>query len=824
MKRIQLRNHNTAFESRELAIQFFHDLADDATVRGQKFGESLYAEPMVAKYIDENGDTQIILAIGVDGGKSEYHLIDSAKLAKDIELLESETAGLASDLEGEIARAIAAESAITASMAKAQTTLSAITPTESNVRDEYVLTNADGDVLGDHIKVYKDSALVAAQIGYKDAALKVVDGEYVKDENGDYVFVYENMDTTTEYLYLIYQNTDGNLAMVAIDFEKFIVESEVGNGLQVDDNTHKISIKVDVADEGYLAVTENGIKTEGIDDAIDAAKNEAMAYAEGIVGSAATDISKNKIISKDVVLTPTASGVNLTIQTDEKTITKFASAGTIYDTNVAVFGTLLTMKKVTPTDAAIKDAYELQDGNGERIGDTIEITKESSLSRVYLSKSGDVIDPNTGNIISYGAGDDTLNFVYLKADGTYELVEVEISKYFTDAHFGKGLQNLDGVISIATPNDEQYLYVGEDIIGTSGITEAINAAKDEAKDYADGLAATINNTIDTLATKDELAIAVSSAKTEMQGVVAAAVSDAITETEAYTDGKIDDVLDEINTNKVVDVVYDMDTNSPKFIQLRLADGTLTDGFDASGFLVDGVLTSVDLVGDNLVFIWNDDENTRIEVPLTKFSDVYTVATGSTPFLKIEGKEVSAIVDHDGGYGKTLASTDYVDNVDDKVDALSSATEANTNAIATLNGNVQTPGSVLHTMDDKILVAGLPITNISVEEARQHSLMKVLKLNGENWYFASSLAKDMFYVPASGDPVNLNTYISDLKNEINDLKDRVTALENATIDEAAVKNIIKNYLEGTDKEIMIRENNDKLKIGFTDDAIFGDMNN
>ena len=87
---------------------------------------------------------------------------------------------------------------------------------------------------------------------------------------------------------------------------------------------------------------------------------------------------------------------------------------------------------------------------------------------------------------------------------------------------------------------------------------------------------------------------------------------------------------------------------------------------------------------------------------------------------------------------------------------------------------------------------------------------------------------MLYVPQSGSPVNLNEYITNLQNRIAELEaenaaldERVTILENASIDEEAVKNIIKGYLEGTNREIKIGEVNDKLRIGFADDAIFGE---
>ena len=331
----------------------------------------------------------------------------------------------------------------------------------------------------------------------------------------------------------------------------------------------------------------------------------------------------------------------------------------------------------------------------------------------------------------------------------------------------------------------------------------------------------------------------------------------------YADQKVADAVAEINGTKVVDVVYDKDINSPKYIQLRLADGTLTDGFDASDFLVDGILTSVDFDGENLIFIWNNDANTKIEIPISSLSDIYEVASGSVSYLKIDGKEVSAIVDKEGGYARTLATTDYVDNAaqtaktdaiteseaytDNKVNALSGNVENAINAmevdhsaklaslsgaVITLNGDESVQGSVLHMIDDKfakdLITGGLPATEVTLEDAKKHSLLRVINVGGEDRYYVPDLATEMYYVPVSGSPVNLNEYITNLQNRIAELEaenaaldERVTILENASIDEEAVKNIIKGYLEGTNREIKIGEVNDKLRIGFADDAIFGE---
>ena len=81
-KRISKYGKKEAFSSREDAKNCLEDY---------KFSEgqySLYGEPIVMRYLDENGDLQVLLAIGSSGETdtelASYHYIDSAKLDEDI--------------------------------------------------------------------------------------------------------------------------------------------------------------------------------------------------------------------------------------------------------------------------------------------------------------------------------------------------------------------------------------------------------------------------------------------------------------------------------------------------------------------------------------------------------------------------------------------------------------------------------------------------------------------------------------------------------------------------------------------------------------------
>ena len=69
--------------------------------------------------------------------------------------------------------------------------------------------------------------------------------------------------------------------------------------------------------------------------------------------------------------------------------------------------------------------------------------------------------------------------------------------------------------------------------------------------------------------------------------------------------------------------------------------------------------------------------------------------------------------------------------------------------------------------------------------------------------------------------NVHNTISALKTEISNLTSRVTALENAGVNEATIQSIIRNYIKGTANEIKVTTASTSVTIGFDDNAIFGE---
>ena len=149
--------------------------------------------------------------------------------------------------------------------------LSAITPSNANVREEFALLDHNGRQLGDTVKVYKDSSLYNAFLGHIDDTLSdPTDPESLVKGSGNTA------------LDLIYHKEDGTYELVPIDVNDFLEESEFKDGFVVDN--HVVKVKIDENSEKLvvgsgetapvLTVDEDGVKVNNIQNAIDYAVSE----------------------------------------------------------------------------------------------------------------------------------------------------------------------------------------------------------------------------------------------------------------------------------------------------------------------------------------------------------------------------------------------------------------------------------------------------------------------------------------------------------------------------------------------------------------------
>lgn len=177
---------------------------------------------------------------------------------------------------------------------------------------------------------------------------------------------------------------------------------------------------------------------------------------------------------KSINVTPGENGtvINVNIKEGEKVIRKDDVEGGLYtDLNLVKISTGL------PT--TVKERYELHDSYGAKIGESIDIAKDSHIvSITYITNSGDTHYQN-------------LEYKYIDVNGVEQTEYVDISSLVLEAEFKDGLEVVDhqvkAKIDATSEEDSQsapFLTVGPDGLKLSGIKEEITR-KIEALDYTD---------------------------------------------------------------------------------------------------------------------------------------------------------------------------------------------------------------------------------------------------------------------------------------------------------------------------------------------------
>ena len=130
----------------------------------------------------------------------------------------------------------------------------------------------------------------------------------------------------------------------------------------------------------------------------------------------------------------------------------------------------------------VKEAWGLFDANNHQSGATINIYKDSAYKEIYLGTSDDTIDAD-GTITKKEGEKQSLNYAYMKADGTYDLVKVDVSAFLSENEFKSGVtvtnHIVHGVVDSTSEKDSQetqvdFLTVGENGFKVSGIKDEIN--------------------------------------------------------------------------------------------------------------------------------------------------------------------------------------------------------------------------------------------------------------------------------------------------------------------------------------------------------------
>lgn len=276
--------------------------------------------------------------------------------------------------------------------------------------------------------------------------------------------------------------------------------------------------------------------------------------------------------------------------------------------------------------------------------DASPFTKDEKLQSVSMSDGG------SGRVIRFtvGSGDDT------------ETVDLPLSKLFIFKEGVKISADQTEVMLSLDPSSEPYLTVSSAGLKLAGIDDAIAEAIQEVSGgIVASVTATADKGIEVAGTTTNPTIGL---KIDSTGNVSLATSANglkanfdMTNLE-MTPEQVEPLI--VTDDKVLTVgrhssgtyqgYYAISTqlglsydSGTKRIKLTGVGGATVAEVDATDFIKDGMVQSVELEGNNLVITFNTDAGAEpISVDLSKFLDVYTAGNG----VAISGKAISAKVD------------------------------------------------------------------------------------------------------------------------------------------------------------------------------------
>lgn len=150
----------------------------------------------------------------------------------------------------------------------------------------------------------------------------------------------------------------------------------------------------------------------------------------------------------------------------------------------------LTSQEVTALgDSNVKEAYKVVAYIGDTyesattkqtVGEVIKIYKDATIKEIYLGNSDDEINTTTGEITKGQIVETklSLNYAYIKADGTYAMASIPVGNFLRQSEFKNGLQVAEnGEVSVKVDAaSEGFLTVGEAGVKVSGVQTAITTA------------------------------------------------------------------------------------------------------------------------------------------------------------------------------------------------------------------------------------------------------------------------------------------------------------------------------------------------------------
>ena len=136
--------------------------------------------------------------------------------------------------------------------------ISKVSPNNNQTLASYILVNGLSQQKGVRIDIPKDKTIKSIRISDSNATINS-DGEII-----------DGNPTGTTSLCIVYVSENRTYDLVKVDFQNFIEEKEISDGLSV--NNHLVKVKIDPSTENFISVNSNGVKLQGLQDTVDKVK------------------------------------------------------------------------------------------------------------------------------------------------------------------------------------------------------------------------------------------------------------------------------------------------------------------------------------------------------------------------------------------------------------------------------------------------------------------------------------------------------------------------------------------------------------------------
>ena len=265
---------------------------------------------------------------------------------------------------------------------------------------------------------------------------------------------------------------------------------------EAEDRDNAITGAIEALDSTVAATAKDGeqysvltgvTQTNGKLASVDEVKLAAVAKT-----GLASDVATTAIVGNDEHVAVAGTNVSDQITSIATTLKGISTA----QSNAFKYITVkLTPQEVSalPGDTSnVKEAYKVVAYIGntyenattkETVGDIIKIYKDATIHKIYLGNTGDTINKTTGEIIPQttpkpSEKTSSLNYAYIKADGTYEIVSIPVGNFLRESEFKNGLDvNENGEVSVkVAEGSEAFLTVDDKGVKLSGVQNAINTA------------------------------------------------------------------------------------------------------------------------------------------------------------------------------------------------------------------------------------------------------------------------------------------------------------------------------------------------------------